>query len=91
MLGQHRCLGERAAERLIEQADFLVAGREAVAQLALLQFDLGRQGRILFLQLAQPANVGAVAAPTIWESMCTSPKVFRMTASVAAGWLSTAQ
>ena len=53
-------LGERAAERLVEQPDLLVARSEAVAQLALLRLELRRQRGVLFLELAQAADVGAV-------------------------------
>ncbi len=55
-----RRLGERPAEGFVEQPNLVVALDEAIAQLALLQFELGRQCGVLLLKLAQPANIRAV-------------------------------
>ena len=60
MCGVDRRACERAAQRLVEQPDLLVAGDEAVAQLALLRLELRRQRGVFLFELAQAADVGAV-------------------------------
>src|SRR5262245_294187 len=49
-----------ARQHGVEAANRLVARRETVAQLPLLPLHLGRERRIVLLQLAQAADVGAV-------------------------------
>jgi hypothetical protein len=55
--------GQRAGlprQHLVEPADRRVARREAVMQVPLLALQLGDERRIVFLELAQAADVGAV-------------------------------
>jgi hypothetical protein len=55
-----RRLRHGPAQGLVEQADLVIACGEAVAQLALLCFELRRQTGIVLLELAQPADIGAI-------------------------------
>jgi hypothetical protein len=51
---------ERAAQCFGEEADLGIPLGEAIAQLALLGLQLRRQSAVLFLEVAQPAYIGAV-------------------------------
>src|SRR5260221_9317677 len=52
VLGQNRRLRQRPAQRLVEETDLIVTRGEAIAQLALLRFKLGRQRGVFFLKPA---------------------------------------
>src|ERR1700730_13360953 len=52
VFGQNRRLRQRPAQRLVEETDLMVTRGEAISQLALLRFKLGRQRVVFFLKPA---------------------------------------